>query len=183
MARQTGRSAAGAAKSSKAAKAPTFRIRSQPENEPIVVDNPEFGINLLNTSGISVSGGKITRECTVLSQLVIFDPTSKGQRYFCVDLEAQTPVTIHLHEKAAPGPNPGDQITLTVVGSRKELTVETTDNTFEKTQNDNVKFKLKTTAQKPARGIHSVEFTEVGQPAVKRKLDAGGRHIIVLIPQ
>ena len=76
MARQTGRSAAGAAKSRRAAKAPAFKIRSQPENEPIVVDNPEFGINLLNSKGSSVSGDKITRECTVLSQLVIFDPTS-----------------------------------------------------------------------------------------------------------
>ena len=68
-------------------------------------------------------------------------------------------------------------------GSKKELAVKATDNTFEKIQNDDVKFKLKATPQKPARGIHSVEFTEVGQPALKRLLDAGGRHIIVLIPQ
>ena len=79
------------------------------------------------------------------SARVIFDPTSKGQRYFCVGLAAQTVVTIHLHEKATPGPNPGDQITLTVDGSKKELTVKATDNTFEKIQNDNVKFKLKAT--------------------------------------
>ena len=182
MARQTGRSAAGAAKSKKAAKGPTSRIRALPENEPIVVDNPEFGINLLNSTGSSVSTDKITRDCTALSQLVIFDPTSKSQRYFCVDLKAQTTVTIHLHKKATPGDDPGDPITLTVDGNDK-LTVEAAGNEFAKIQSDNVKFKLKSTATKPARGVHSVEFTEVGQSAVKRVLEKGGRHVIVLIPK
>ena len=101
-----------------------------------------------------------------------------------MDLEAKAPVTIHLHEKTAPGPNPGDQITLKVDSSKKELTVEAkNNNTFEKIQNDNVKFKLETTTTKPARGVHSVEFTEVGQSPVKRLLEKNGRHVIVLIPE
>ena len=185
MARQTERSAAGAANSNEEAEAPVFSVRALPENEPIVVDNPEFGINLLNSKGISVSGDKIARECTGLSQLVIFDPKSKSQRYFCADLEAGTAVTINLHQKTNPDPNPskGDPITFNVDGGNKKLTVEAAGNTFDAIPNENAKFKLKVTSQKPARGVHSVEFTEVGQSAVTRVLEKNGRHVIVLIPE
>jgi len=156
------------------------------QDEPIVVDNPEFAFDLLNDDGINTippdGSTTVTRKCSPLTQIIIFDSNSKDKEFLAFNLEPKTPVTFLLHKDETPGNDPGEAVTISVAEADSLMTLECKDGTKVKADSMRpTKFKIST--PKPKRGIFAVELTIEGATQPQRYvLDKKGRHIVFVIP-
>lgn len=153
---------------------------SQPEDEPIVVDNPQFRIDLVNAEGAPSGGGphnKLTRKCSSLKYLMVFDGAETAPCFF-IELDAESIVELVLSgggEKIAFANKTGTAVE--VLPSRNTaFQRDATGTVYRLTQNPNRPIESFT-----CNGIDLISRKRITDAAPVR-LSPAGRHVVTLLP-
>ena len=155
-------------------------VIGQPENDPIVVDNPRFRIDLVNLDGLP-SGGperdELLRSHAGMSQCVIFDSEGEHEWRF-IELDNGKPLQLVLSD--------GERIVFRPAGQK--VSIKTSKKTTKFIQNDFGQTQFSLTPN-PDRRISAIVcegtdlVTKETYDGVKENpvLSEKGRHVVVLL--
>jgi len=165
---------------------PEGAVVSQPENDPIVVDNPNLRIDLINVKGLPGGDPKkkaLLRKFKGLAQLVVFDSDSQEAEWRFIELEDNAPLQLVLDgngERLIFAPYLKDTSQIQISSSKTSQFVQ---NALAPTQ-----FSLDTDPQRRiaafvCKGNDLGPSKEVYDGLKEVPLSTKGRHVVILLPK